>query len=47
MLNKKDLRNLIEATTLLAIKLTRVVIEKDYYVTQYLIRYALRSEFSL
>ncbi len=33
MLNKKDLRDLIE-TTLLNIKLTGAVIEKDYYVTQ-------------
>src|SRR5579862_307722 len=33
MLNKKDLRDLIE-TTLLDIKLTGAVIEKDYYVTQ-------------
>lgn len=33
MLNKKDLRDLIE-TTLLDIKLTGGVIEKDYYVTQ-------------
>jgi len=33
MLNKKDLRDLIE-TTLLNIKLTGVVVEKDYYVTQ-------------
>lgn len=33
MLNKKDLRELIE-TTLLNIKLTGAVIEKDYYVTQ-------------
>lgn len=33
MLNKKDLRDLIE-TTLLNIKLTGAVIEKDYYVTK-------------
>lgn len=33
MLNKKDLRDLIE-TTLLDIKLTGAVVEKDYYVTQ-------------
>jgi len=33
MLNKKNLRDLIE-TTLLDIKLTGAVIEKDYYVTQ-------------
>ncbi|OGT42354.1 MAG: hypothetical protein A3F13_07165 [Gammaproteobacteria bacterium RIFCSPHIGHO2_12_FULL_40_19] len=33
MLNKKDLRDLIE-TTLLNIKLTGAVVEKDYYVTQ-------------
>jgi predicted nucleotidyltransferase component of viral defense system len=33
MLNKKDLRDLIE-TTLLNIKLTGAVSEKDYYVTQ-------------
>lgn len=33
MLNKKDLRDLIE-TTRLNIKLTGAVIEKDYYVTQ-------------
>lgn len=33
MLNKKDLRDLIE-TTLLNIKLTGAVIEKDYYITQ-------------
>ena len=30
MLNKKDLRDLIE-TTLLDIKLTGAVVEKDYY----------------
>lgn len=33
MLNKKDLRDLIE-TTILDIKLTGAVVEKDYYVTQ-------------
>lgn len=33
MLNKKDLRDLIE-TTLFDIKLTGGVVEKDYYVTQ-------------
>ncbi len=33
MLNKKDLRDLIE-TTLLDIKLTGAAVEKDYYVTQ-------------
>ncbi len=33
MLNKKDLRDLIE-TTLLNINLTGAVVEKDYYVTQ-------------